>query len=57
MGWVAGWVEFGESVGCNPMGWVAGWVEFGESVFTKQISSNRIELSPIYFRFIEFVVI
>ena len=29
------------------MGWVAGWVELGESVFTKQKSSNRIELSRL----------
>ena len=29
------------------MGWVTGWVELGGGVFTKQKSSNRIELSQL----------
>ena len=29
------------------MKWVVGWVELAESVFTKQKSSNRIELSQL----------
>ena len=36
------------------MGWVAGWVELGESVFTKQKSSNRIELSQLVSNLLNF---